>query len=139
MPSALANHLTRRSAWPFCTISPEESIASLSSRGAARQLPPAAPFILSTWQFITSERLRKRLAPWEAAGIHPEDVEPDDYLVGWGEGSPGARYCAYIDEPALKSMAAEAGLSVSETYFSDGHEGDLNLYAILAAKGPSAR
>ena len=88
---------------------------------------------------MTSERLRKRLAPWEAAGVDPEDVEPDDYLVGWGEGSPGTRYCAYIDEQALKSMAAEAGLEVVETYFSDGHEGNLNLYAVLADRNPSAR
>jgi SAM-dependent methyltransferase len=105
----------------------------------ARLLPPAAPLILSIWQFMTSERLRKRLAPWEAVGIDPEDVEPGDYLVGWGEGSPGARYCAYIDKLALKSMATEAGLEVVETYFSDGHEGKLNLYAVLAAGNSSPR
>jgi SAM-dependent methyltransferase len=100
----------------------------------ARLLPRTAPLILSTWQFMASERLRKRLAPWRGEGIDPEDLEPDDHLVGWGEGSPGARYCAYIDEPTLKSMAVEAGLEVVETYFSDGHEGNLNLYAVLAAE-----
>ena len=29
-------------------------------------------------------------------------------------------------------MAAEAGLSTIETFFSDGHEGNLNLYAVLS-------
>jgi tRNA (uracil-5-)-methyltransferase TRM9 len=98
----------------------------------AELLPPSAPVILSTWQFMTSERLRKRLASWETSGINPEDVETGDYLVGWGEGSPGARYCAYIDEPELKGMAAEAGLTAMETFFSDGHEGNLNVYGVFA-------
>ena len=31
-------------------------------------------------------------------GSAVEDLEPGDYLVGWGEGSPGARYCASIEE-----------------------------------------
>jgi hypothetical protein len=88
---------------------------------------------------MTSERLRKRLAEWEAAGIDPKEVEPEDYLVGWGEGSPGMRYCAYIDEPALKAMTAEAGLEIVESHFSDGHEGNLNLYAVLTARDSSAR
>ncbi len=102
---------------------------------AAGLLPPGAPLIVSTWQFMTSGRLQKRLAPWEAVGMRPEDVEPNDYLVGWGEGSPGARYCAFVDEPELKAMAAEAGLTVLETFFSDGHEGNLNLYGVFTRPG----
>lgn len=105
----------------------------------AQLLPPATHLVVSTWQFMSSERLRKRLVPWDAAGIDPAAVEPGDYLVGWGEGSPGVRYCAYIDEPALKSMAAEAGLTTIETFSSDGHEGNLNLYAVFAAADPTAR
>lgn len=97
----------------------------------AALLPPRAPLILSTWQFMTSERLHKRLVSWETAGLDPAEVESGDYLIGWGEGSPGARYCAFIDEQELKAMAAEAGLALIETFFSDGHEGNLNLYAVL--------
>jgi tRNA (uracil-5-)-methyltransferase TRM9 len=104
----------------------------------ARLLPPDAPLVVSTWQFMTSERLKKRVVPWEAAGIRPEDVEPGDYLVGWGEGSPGARYCASIDESQLKAMAAEAGLTTWETFLSDGHEGNLNLYGVFS-RNVSAR
>ncbi len=98
---------------------------------AARLLLPESPFIVSTWQFMSSLRLQKRRMRWEDADIAVEDVEPGDHLVGWGEGSPGVRYCAAIDEPELKALAAEAGLQVQETFFSDGHEGNLNLYAVL--------
>ncbi|MGE5603150.1 MAG: class I SAM-dependent methyltransferase [Nitrososphaerales archaeon] len=104
----------------------------------ARLLPPGAPLVVSTWQFMTSERLKKRLVSWETVGIRAEDVEPGDHLVGWGEGSPGARYCASIDGPQLKAMAAEAGLTTWETFLSDGHEGNLNLYGVFA-RNVSAR
>lgn len=100
----------------------------------ASLLPPGCPLIVSTWQFMTSERLRKRIAPWEAAGIAEANVEPGDYLMGWGEGAPGLRYCAFIDEPALIDMATEASLSCTKTFLSDGHEGNLNLYGVFTAR-----
>jgi alkylated DNA repair protein alkB family protein 8 len=100
-------------------------------RRCASLLPPGKPLILTTWQFMSSERLRKRLVPWERANISEAELEPGDYLVGWGEGSPGARYCALIDEAALIDMAAGVGFDAVETFTSDGHEGRLNLYAIL--------
>lgn len=100
-------------------------------RRCAGLLPQGKPFILTTWQFMASERLRKRLVPWERVGISEDALERGDYLVGWGEGSPGARYCALIDERALINMAAGVGLDAVETFTSDGHEGRLNLYAIF--------
>lgn len=100
-------------------------------RRCASLLPPGRPLILTTWQFLASERLRRRLASWERAGIKESELEPGDYLVGWGEGLAGARYCAMIDEAGLIDMAAGAGLDVVETFTSDGHEGRLNLYAVF--------
>jgi alkylated DNA repair protein alkB family protein 8 len=104
----------------------------------AQLLPPGRPLILTTWQFMASERLRRRLVPWERTGISVDDLEPGDYLVGWGEGSPGARYCAMIEEDALINMAAGAGLDVVEIFYSDGHEGRLNLYAIFEPGSPAS-
>jgi len=100
-------------------------------RRCASLLPPGRPLILTTWQFMASERLQRRIVPWERAGIRADDLEPGDYLVGWGEGLAGTRYCALIDEVALIDMAAGVGLDVVETFTSDGHEGRLNLYAIF--------
>lgn len=106
-------------------------------RRLASQLSRRAPLILTTWQFLASERLRRRIVPWERSGLRAEELEPGDYLVGWGEGSPGARYCAAIDEAALTDMAARAGLDVIETFASDGHEGRLNLYAVFEGRTAS--
>ncbi len=103
-------------------------------RQCADLLAPDRCLIISTWQFMTSERLRRRIAPWEVAGISENSVESGDHLMGWGEGAPGLRYCAFIDEPALKTTATEAGLICTETFFSDGHEGNLNLYGVFSAR-----
>jgi len=100
-------------------------------RRCASLLPAGRPLILTTWQFMASERLRRRLVPWERAGIKADELESGDYLVGWGEGLAGARYCALIDEAALIDMAAGVGLDIVETFASDGHEGRLNLYAVF--------
>lgn len=134
--------------WPQAILGPYDALVSLAVLhhipGAINRrrflmhcadlLKPGRHLIVSTWQFMTSERLRKRIAPWEAAGIAEADVESGDYLMGWGEGAPGLRYCAFIEEPALIDMATEAGLYCTETFFSDGHEGNLNLYGVFTAR-----
>lgn len=88
--------------------------------------------ILSTWQFLDSKRQRRKLVDWGRAGIAHDAVEEDDYLMTWGTDRQGLRYVAYIDRPAVKALADKAGLSVVDDFRSDGREGDLNLYSILA-------
>jgi hypothetical protein len=81
---------------------------------------------------MTSERLRKRIVHGKRFVYgNPAGI---DYLVSWGEGAAGLRYCAFIDEQALTTMAADAGLTCTETFFSDGREGNLNLYGVFTAR-----
>lgn len=94
-------------------------------------LSPDGILILTTWLFLSSDRLRARILPWESAGLTQADVEPEDYLLSWGKGGAGSRYCAYIEERELIDHAAAAGLSAVETFYSDGHEGNLNLYGVF--------
>lgn len=100
----------------------------------ATLLAPQARMIVSTWQFMTSERLRRRLLSWETVGLRAAAVEPGDHLVAWGAGAAGQRYCAFIDQAALAGLAEAAGLAVADTFFADGQEGNLNLYAVLTAR-----
>lgn len=96
-------------------------------------LAPGGVLIVSTWQFLGAPRLRARLLPWALAGLRDEDVEPDDYLVAWGSGAAGRRYCAAIGEDALRGLAARAGLTPVAFFYADGHEGNLNLYGVFTA------
>jgi tRNA (uracil-5-)-methyltransferase TRM9 len=94
-------------------------------------LPPGGLCVVSTWQFLDTPRLRGRILPWSAVGLSEGDIEPGDYLLPWGEGAAGQRYCAAIDADTLDRLATAAGLETVASFRADGHEGDLNLYAVL--------
>lgn len=96
-----------------------------------RLLRPGGILIVSVWQFLSAPRLRARILPWSTVGLRDEDVDPGDYLLSWGEGAIGHRYCAAIDEETLSTVMKRAGLSTVETFYADGHEGNLSLYGVF--------
>jgi len=91
-------------------------------------LAPSGVFHLSNWQFLNSPRLTQRIQPWERLGLHPEDVDPGDYLLDWRSGGAGLRYVHHFSEAELAALARETSFSVEETFYSDGKEGSLGLY-----------
>lgn len=105
--------------------------ARLVAEMGARLLP-GARLVLANWQFMGSQRQRRKIQPWPVAGLAASDVEPGDYLLSWQRGGVGLRYVALVDEEATRRLAAGAGLDVVAQFRSDGREGDLNLYTILA-------
>ena len=95
-------------------------------------LRPDGAIILANWQFLESPRQRRKIQPWTAAGIAPDAVEDGDYLLSWDRGDYGLRYVALIDVAATQQLVEAAGLRIVEQFRSDGREGDLNLYTVLA-------
>jgi SAM-dependent methyltransferase len=93
-------------------------------------LTSAGRFIHSNWQFLNSERLRKRVHPWSEIGLSDADVDPGDYLLDWRRGGFGLRYVHHFSTEELHALAAETGFRVVETFHSDGETGDLGLYQI---------
>ncbi len=101
-------------------------------REMASLLAPGGCVIFSTWQFLDSPRLRRKIVPWTEAGIAEEMLEPGDYLLDWQRGGQGLRYCHLVDEAEVERLAAASGLRVRETFRAGGREGDLSLFAVLA-------
>jgi SAM-dependent methyltransferase len=95
-------------------------------------LRPGGHLALANWQFMASARQRRKIVPWSEAGLHPSELEDRDYLLSWQRGGYGVRYVAYLDAEAIKEMADASELRVVNSYYSDGHEGFLNLYSVLA-------
>jgi SAM-dependent methyltransferase len=93
-------------------------------------LVPGGRFIHSNWQFLNSERLRKRIHPWPEIGLSASDVDSGDYLLDWRRGGFGMRYVHHFSEKELNAMAEESGFRVLQTFYSDGETGDLGLYQI---------
>ena len=90
-------------------------------------------FIHSEWQFLSSDKLKSRIQPWEEVGISPEAVDPGDYLLDWRSGGRGLRYVHHFDEAELETLASGSRFRVRETFCSDGATKLLGIYQVWEA------
>jgi SAM-dependent methyltransferase len=97
-------------------------------------LGPGGRFVLSTWQFLNSEKLKARIQPWALAGIREAEVDEGDYLLDWrgSTAGRGLRYVHHFSEAELVRLAEQGDFEVRETFYSDGHGGRLGLYQVWA-------
>jgi tRNA (uracil-5-)-methyltransferase TRM9 len=112
---------------------PGENLRRSVIKKARNYIEPGGLFIHSVWQFLNSPRLRARLQPWEKAGINPEQVERDDYLLDWRHGGEGLRYAHHFRQEKLEDLARVGGFRILETFESDGEGGNLGLYQVWEA------
>ncbi|MDY6876915.1 MAG: methyltransferase domain-containing protein [Chloroflexota bacterium] len=100
-------------------------------REIAGLLKPGGRLIISTWQFLGSVRMRRKIVDWAEVGMAGESLEPGDYLLDWKREGRGLRYCHMVDEAEVKRLAAESGFRVRETFRAGGREGNLSLFAVF--------
>jgi SAM-dependent methyltransferase len=106
--------------------------------GAVRTLLKAQGlFAFSVWQFQTSERLRRRIVPWEAIGLAPAQVDPGDFLLDWRHGGRGLRYVHAFDDAELAALAVQAGFQPVRTFLADGQGGRLGRYEMWTPASPA--
>jgi hypothetical protein len=94
-------------------------------------------FMLSNWQFLSSEKLKSRVQGWETAGLSPTQVDEADYLLDWRAGGSGLRYVHHFSEAELRTLAAASGFRVVETFYSDGKNHKLGLYQTWEKESPA--
>ncbi|MEM7116864.1 MAG: class I SAM-dependent methyltransferase [Chloroflexota bacterium] len=87
----------------------------------------------STWQFMDSERQRRKVRDWSEIGLSAAALDPTDYLLTWQKDGFGLRYVAMIDEAETAVLAELAGLNIAGQFRNDGREGNLSLYTIFEA------
>ncbi len=104
-------------------------------RGMARVVRGDGYVVLSTWRFLHSERMRRKIVSWERVGLSAADVDEHDYLMDWKRDGVGYRYVHYVSEAEMDALARRAGLSIVEQFYSDGREGDLSLYTVCRPAG----
>jgi len=97
-------------------------------RQVHRLLAPGGRFIHSNWQFLNSQKLTKRIQPWETVNLSAAEVDTGDYLLDWRAGGHGLRYAHHFSAEELSQLAAETGFRVTESFLSDGENGRLGLY-----------
>jgi hypothetical protein len=87
-------------------------------------------FVHSCWQFLNSEKLKRRIQPWEAVALSGSAVEAGDYLLDWRSNGKGLRYVHHFSEKELEELASRSGFRIADTYTSDGEGGHLGLYQV---------
>lgn len=97
-------------------------------------LNPDGRIIISNWQFINSERQRRKIVPWDKVDINEDDIDANDYLLTWQREGFGLRYVCLIDEEETAIIAEAAGLEIVNQFLSDGKERNLSLYTVLKPK-----
>ena len=104
-------------------------------RDVAGLLAPEGLLLLSTWQFLESARMRRKIADWSEVAISTDEVEPGDYLLDWKRGGRGLRYCHLVDEAEIQDLAAAGGFCVLSVFRAGGCEGNLSLFSVLGRSG----
>jgi SAM-dependent methyltransferase len=93
--------------------------------------------VVSVWQFGRFERFRKKIVPWKdflastGIPIDPEDLEPGDHILSWGDKDPAYRFCHFSDSEEISRLVASLPLECIEVFSADGHTNDLNRYFVL--------
>ena len=85
---------------------------------------------ISAWQFIRSERLRKKILPWDSVNVAKDEVDENDYILDWQRGGSGTRYVHLFSPEELCQLAKSNGFKVIESFDSDGEGGNLGLYQV---------
>jgi SAM-dependent methyltransferase len=97
-------------------------------------LAPNGLFIHSNWQFLNSDKLRKRIQPWSRIGLTDADVDAHDYLLDWRSGGEGLRYVHAFSEDELALLAQASGFVIVDQFYFDGENGRLGLYQVWKLK-----
>lgn len=91
-------------------------------------LKPDGVLVMSNWQFMHNERLRKKIVPWENIGVDARGLEEGDALLDWKRGGLGYRYCHQLTIAEVEALAQASGFEVQEQFVTDS---GLNLYSFL--------
>ena len=117
-------------AFAFLHHIPGEEIRLQILKNIHKYLESDGQFIFSNWQFLNSERLRKRIQNWDLVGINESDLDKGDYLLDWRRGGTGYRYAHHYSEEELSRLAELSGFKIIDSFYSDGATGNLGLYQI---------
>lgn len=91
-------------------------------------LRPGGVLLMSNWQFLRNERMRRKQVPWRKIGIEETEVEPGDALIDWKRGGVGYRYVHQFAREELLSLAGESGFQMLDQFETD--EGS-NLMSVM--------
>ncbi|MAJ59613.1 MAG: hypothetical protein CBC48_06300 [bacterium TMED88] len=103
----------------------------------AERVAPGGQLVIAAWQFADQERFEGRTLEWSSlhdAGhpaVEPSQVDPGDYLLGFGSPNQALRYCHHCDEDELNALSQSSELEEIARFSADGRSQNLNRYLVL--------
>ena len=103
----------------------------------AERVAPGGQLVIAAWQFADQERFEGRTLEWsniQEAGhpaVDPSQIDPGDYLLGFGSPNQALRYCHHCDEGELDALSQSSELEEVDRFSADGRSQNLNRYLIL--------
>ncbi len=101
-------------------------------RGIHSLLRPGGVLLMSNWQFMQNERLRRKILPWQTLNIDENQVEPGDALIDWKRGGESCRYVHEFTAEQVQMHSDQSGFRMVDQFCTDA---DQNLFSIMKREG----
>jgi tRNA (uracil-5-)-methyltransferase TRM9 len=97
---------------------------------ASDSLKSGGVIIASFWQFDRAENLFAKRSSAAENGINENELEKNDFFLGWDRGVQATRYCHLVSPEEIELLGHSASLLPVEQYVADGKNSNLNVYQI---------
>ncbi|MDA1079190.1 MAG: class I SAM-dependent methyltransferase [bacterium] len=97
----------------------------------AEQGTDTSYFVVTFWDFISSQRLEKKQVDPSILGIDHTKLEVGDYILDWQRGTAALRYANHTMPKERYHLAKQSGLKLVDEFRADGKEHNLNHYLVL--------
>lgn len=122
---------------------PSEASRMRFLQEALNALDPEGIAVLSFWRFADDERLLEKAQKntpnaLEMIGLQAEELDENDYFLGWQEQANVYRYCHHFPEDEIQALLRQAcqqgNAELIASFDADGKSGKLNRYIVLRKK-----
>jgi len=88
--------------------------------------------VVTAWQFAADKRFEEKFIDPSKINLSADQLEENDFILGWQNHPNAFRYCHFVDESEIKKITAELKkITLLESFFSDGKSEKLNKYLIF--------
>jgi len=87
---------------------------------------------ITAWQFAADKRFENKYADPSKINLPKDQLEKNDYILGWQDHPTAFRYCHFVDDEEIKKLSQNLeNLKLIDNFLADGKSNQLNRYLIL--------
>ena len=113
---------------------PGETMQQRIIKYAKGLLNPGGLLVISFWDIHSAEKLLAKITDPVIAGIDPNELAENDYILSWHKGETAYRFCHKYSESEINELAIVNDCVIKFQFKADGANGLGNDYRIFKAK-----